>query len=360
MCHVFDKINKLYSILIFSQGGKKLKRKLLAVVLSLALILSLGSVSFAAEKKFEWTFVSSMGPSLVQNVYYRQLCQEITKRSNGALHVEFLMLGEHPYSSGEMLSVIRDGLAQMGQGQGLYVTGEEPLMGAVDLAFMMPNLEKAIKIKNRWISEVLQDYLGKKWNQRITTSFLLSGEAVHAHKILNSFEDLKGQKIRVWSKETSELVEVVGAVPVTVAYSEVYPALQKGIVDGGLTTCAGAYTDRWWEVVDHITIWNFSFPLDFSVVNLEAFNGLPEDLQKIVLDTCSEYEKKLQAAMDQEVYTNIVKGIEKYNTTVTGISPEFYEEIRKRAKPAIWDPWVKRSAEGFGEKFLKIVNEELK
>ncbi len=145
MCHVFDKINKLYSILIFSQGGKKLKRKLLAVVLSLALILSLGSVSFAAEKKFEWTFVSSMGPSLVQNVYYRQLCQEITKRSNGALHVEFLMLGEHPYSSGEMLSVIRDGLAQMGQGQGLYVTGEEPLMGAVDLAFMMPNLEKAIK-----------------------------------------------------------------------------------------------------------------------------------------------------------------------------------------------------------------------
>lgn len=335
-----------------------MKRKLVISLLCLVLIVGLSTVGNTAEK-FRWTFMSSMGPSLFQNQYYREMCEAITERSEGALEIEFLMLGEHPYSSGEMLSVVRDGLTQMGQGQGLYVTGEEPLMGAVDLAFMMPTLTDAIRIKDRWLNEVLQDYLEEKWNQRIVTTFLMPGEAVHAHKILDSFEALKGQKIRVWSKETSELVEVVGAVPVTISYNEVYPALQKGIVDGGLTTCVGAYTDRWWEVVDHITLWNFSFPLDFAVVNMDAFNELPEDLQNLVIDTCSEYSGKLQVAIEQELYKNVVKGVEEYNTTVSGISPEFYAQIRERAKPAIWDPWAERTADGLGEKFFKIVSEEL-
>jgi len=183
---------------------------------------------------------------------------------------------------------------------------------------------------------------------------------VHANRPLNSFEALRGQKIRVWSKETGDLVKTIGAVPVTVTFKETYPSLEKGIIDGGLTAIFAAHDYKWWEVVKYTTWWNFSFPTDFTVVNLKAFNKLPADLQAIVLKVGAEYEAKLQKELEMYTYYCAAKGITKYAVTMTGLTPEFHSSLRERMKPVIWDDWAKRCPGDLGERFLKVVDEELR
>jgi TRAP-type C4-dicarboxylate transport system substrate-binding protein len=287
------------------------------------------------------------------------MCKAITERSEGRLVVEHQDLGVHPYAGAEVLSVVRDGLVESGTTQGVYVTGEEPLMGAIDMPFLIPNLVTAERITERWREEILADYLPSAWNQRMISCFHITGEAVFANKLLDSFDALEGQKIRVWSKETSDLVSTVGATPVTVAYKEVYSALEKGVVDGALSGLVSGISQKWFEITKFATIWNFAFPPDFAVVNLDAFNELPPDLQKLVLDTGEEYQGELKDEMAFLTGSTAISGIEEYNVTLGGLSPEFLSEIQARMKGEIWEPWAERCSGDLGQKFLQMAEEEL-
>jgi len=94
-------------------------------------------------------------------------------------------------------------------------------------------------------------------------------------------------------------------------------------------------------------------------VNLDAFNELPPDLQKIVLDTGKEYQGKLKDEMALQTGSAAIAGVEEYNVTLGGLSPEFLSEIQARMKGAIWDPWAERCPDGLGPIFLQMAEEEL-
>lgn len=310
-------------------------------------------------KVYKWEYLQCLPPASSHVPRLEKMCQEITERSGGRLVVESVDLGVHPYTGGEFLSVVRDGLAEAANSEGVYVSGEAPIVGAIDLPFLVPTLDKAITIKDRWVSEILNDYLPGEWNQFMLECELITGESVHANTILNSWDALEGQKIRVWSKETAELVTTMGATPVTVAYKEVFSALDKGVIDGALSTVAGGTQLKWWDVVKSLTLWNFAFPSSFTVVNLDAYNELPDDLQDVLLEVGAEYEDWLQTEWVNETGRIIVEGLEAFNINVAGLSPEFTVEIRAKMKPAIWEPWVERCPGDLGQRFLEIAEEEL-
>jgi TRAP-type C4-dicarboxylate transport system substrate-binding protein len=325
----------------------------------IAAIPLIGDCYAASGKVYKWKWVGSIPKSLPHMSIWEDMCKEIGERSKGRLVVRPLHLGEHPYGGKEILSVVRDGLVEMGQSEGVYVTGEEVFMGAMDLPFLIPTMDKAVKIKDRWVSELLDDYLKKEWNQFVLSMWLVAGEAVHSNKLLDNFEALKGQKIRVWSKETADLVKKIGGTPVTVAMKETLTSLEKGIIDGGLTSIYAAYAFKWYEIVKYSTWWNFSFPSDFTVVNYKAYNELPADLQSVLVEVGKKYEQRLQTELEAYTYWCAAMGITHCGVTIGGLSPKFHSLLKERVKP-ITEDWVKRCPGDLGERFMKIAEEELK
>jgi TRAP-type C4-dicarboxylate transport system substrate-binding protein len=310
-----------------------------------------------SEEGFEWTWIGSIPETSGHMAFWDEMCHRITERSDGRLVVTPQHLGQHPYGGADVPSVVRDNLAQMGHTEGTYVTGEDPFLGAMEQPFLVATLAQAEEVRDRWLSELLEPYLAEEWNQAVIGMFLVCGAGVHTRDVLlDSFEALQGMKLRVYNKETADLIKLTGAVPVTVAMKETYPALQKGVIDGGMTSMQAAYDFKWWEVCKYSTWWNFAFGSDFTVVNLDAFNELPSDLQAIVIDTGHDAQDELQEWINSYTTYAVWQGITQYHVTVTGLTPDFLGKLQDRVKPAVED-WASRCSGDLGHRFLEIAEE---
>ena len=69
---------------------------------------------------------------------------------------------------------------------------------------------------------------------------------------IKGMADLKGKKIRVFAKTQADFLKAVGASPVTMAFSEVVPALQRKVVDCAVTGTLSGNIAKWPEVATHL------------------------------------------------------------------------------------------------------------
>ncbi|MDD5284991.1 MAG: TRAP transporter substrate-binding protein [Desulfuromonadaceae bacterium] len=111
-------------------------------------------------------------------------------------------------------------------------------------------------------------------------------KVMSANKPLKKVEDFKGQKMRIQSsKVLDSQMRSVGAIPQVMAFSEVYQALQTGVVDGTENPPSNLFTQKMHEVQKYVTISNHGY-LGYAVlVNKKFWMGLPADIRTI-LDGC--------------------------------------------------------------------------
>ena len=107
-----------------------------------------------------------------------------------------------------------------------------------------------------------------------------------ANKPLRMPEDFKGLKMRIQSSKVLDMqMRALGASPQAMAFSEVYQALQTGVVDGTENTWSNLYTQKMHEVQKYATISDHGYIGYAVIVNKAFWDGLPPDLRG-TLDEC--------------------------------------------------------------------------
>ncbi|MEJ8836283.1 TRAP transporter substrate-binding protein [Ramlibacter sp. AN1133] len=103
---------------------------------------------------------------------------------------------------------------------------------------------------------------------------------VSANRPLLLPADFQGLKVRISGSKVADLYfRKLGALPQIMAFSEVYHALQTGVVDGCENTPSNYWTQKFYEVQKHITVSSHAH-LQYAVVtNAKFWNGLPADLR---------------------------------------------------------------------------------
>jgi C4-dicarboxylate-binding protein DctP len=92
--------------------------------------------------------------------------------------------------------------------------------------------------------------------------------------------DLKGLKMRIQaSKVLDEQMRTLGANPQVMAFSEVYQALQTGVVDGTENPPSNLYTQKMHEVQKHLTVTNHGYIGYAVIVNKKFWDKLPADIR---------------------------------------------------------------------------------
>ena len=136
-----------------------------------------------------------------------------------------------------------------------------------------------------------------------------------ANKPLRMPEDYKGLKFRIQSSKVLEAqFRVLGAIPQVMAFSEVYQALQTGVVDGQENTPSNMYTQKFHEVQKYTTLTNHGYIGYVVVVNKKFWDDLPADIR-------GQLEKAMKEAT---VYSNEISETE---------NAEALDEIKKSARP---------------------------
>jgi C4-dicarboxylate-binding protein DctP len=101
-----------------------------------------------------------------------------------------------------------------------------------------------------------------------------------ANTPLKNPADYKGKKFRIQSsKVLEEEIRSVGGIPQVMAFSEVYQALQTGVVDGTENPISNFYTQKMHEVQKHLSITNHGYLGYAVIVNKKFWDGLPADVR---------------------------------------------------------------------------------
>jgi C4-dicarboxylate-binding protein DctP len=101
-----------------------------------------------------------------------------------------------------------------------------------------------------------------------------------ANRPLHGLADFKGLKMRIQSSKVLDAqMKTLGAIPQVMAFSEVYSALQQGVVDGTENPASNFYTQKMHEVQKHLTLSNHGY-LGYAVVtNKKFWDSLPADIR---------------------------------------------------------------------------------
>ncbi len=135
-------------------------------------------------------------------------------------------------------------------------------------------------------------------------------KVMSANKPLRMPADFKGQKLRIQSSKVLDAqMRALGANPQVLAFSEVYQALQTGVVDGTENPPSNMYTQKMHEVQKHVTVSNHGYLGYAVIVNKKFWDGLPADirtsLSKAMADATT-FEKAI-AQRDNDLALDAIK-----------------------------------------------------
>ena len=128
-------------------------------------------------------------------------------------------------------------------------------------------------------------------------------------KPVRSIQDIKGMKIRVMESPVFlDLFKAFGALPLPMPYSEIYTALQQGVIDGIELPSDPFYSSKFYEVTKNFTTTQHSFTINPFMMSKKTFMKLPPDLQKIVIECGREatiFQRSLREKRDHELEEKI-------------------------------------------------------
>ncbi len=150
---------------------------------------------------------------------------------------------------------------------------------AFDLPYIFDGYDQLRKVTDGEVGKAMLAKLDDKGIKGL--AFWDNGfKVMSANSPLHSPDDFLGLKMRIQSSKVLEAqMNALGAVPQVMAFSEVYQALQTGVVDGTENPPSNMYTQKMNEVQKHATVSNHGY-LGYAVIVNKAFwDGLPEDVR---------------------------------------------------------------------------------
>lgn len=210
-----------------------------------------------------------------------------------------------------------------------------PVMNLLALPFTFPSQEKALEV------------VGGSWGDKLTKKVEESGYTVIGYtpfgfrqlstteKPVNQLDDFKGLKIRtLQNKMHMDVFSSFGASPVGMPFSELFSALQQGVVDGQENPLAHIYAQRLYEALQYIITTAHVFDWAVMVMDKDFFYSLSIEEQKILKDGAQvaiDYMDQAIAKDDQSAREKMIESGIKFIDP----SPEFIIQMRETAKPIV-------------------------
>jgi C4-dicarboxylate-binding protein DctP len=161
--------------------------------------------------------------------------------------------------------------------------------------------------------------------------------------------DMKGMKLRIQSSKVLDAqMKALGANPQVMAFSEVYTALQQGVVDGTENPVSNFYTQKMNEVQKHMTMSNHGY-LGYAVIVNKAFwAGLPADVRNELTQAMKEataFEREIAQKDNDDALAKVIAA---KTTTVYELTPAERAEWHKVLLPV-----HKEFEEGIGKDLIQ-------
>lgn len=216
-----------------------------------------------------------------------------------------------------------------------YLSRTVPELEAISLPFAYPDRETAFRVIDGPVGDLLDEKLAESGFVALGWMELGSRNVTNSVRPIEKIEDFEGLKIRLQPNETHlASFRALGANPVSMGISEVYSALQQGVLDGQENPYSIIASLKLNEVQKHLSDTAHFFDFIVIVANKRQFEGLSEEHQTAVREAMAE-AVTWQRAKAAEEDTASKKALIDGGMVLTPISDEVRAELRARTQPVV-------------------------
>ena len=328
----------------------KVKSILLACLLT---IFGFSSNVAKAADSVNWTLPVIYGVGHFVRDTWDWFALETYRRTEGRLNIQTNQLGELGLKGSEALVTIAEGDYQMMEiGYG-YASADEPLLSMYSVMGLNFSRAEAKKM-SEFNADLIQQVFDKYNALALPLTIHFPSQGLFSKIPVRTIADLKGLKMRSWSKIQAEHLTVLGASPQVIPWAEAYTALQQGVVDAAITTPSAGLAVGFPEIVDYLSLLPQG-DRSSLLVNKDAWNSLPSDVRTIVLEVAAEATEKVSAGWDKEesMVADLARG---KGMTFIAPSAEWTESLVEALRPT-WDAWAESAGPGGVEALQRIRTE---
>lgn len=258
-----------------------------------------------------------------------QFAKLVNERAGGRIKVE-VYPNSQLYKDGEEMNAVQLGAVQM-LAPSLAKFG--PLgvkdFELFDLPFIFDDYNALHRITNGPVGAALFKKLEPKGI--VGLAYWDNGfKDFSANKLLKKPEDFKGVKMRIQSSKVLEAqMRSLGAIPQVMAFSEVYQALQTGVVDGTENPPSNFYTQKMHEVQKYMIQSHHGYLGYAVIINKKFWDDLPPDLRKIVSTAMDESTRYANAIAQKENQDSIDAVKASGKTQIVEMTPAERNALKK-------------------------------
>jgi len=270
------------------------------------------------------------------------MVERIKERTNGQVEIVISSFPELGLAGPDTLRLVEDGTLGMVEIYSGYIGGDLPIVDVANLWGVIPDIATNWKTIEA-VSGRLHDIIEERSNGIVLAESYYGNNYYYTSKPLRSPADLKGMKIRSHSTVLGDLIDGMGANAQFVAFSEVYTALERGILDAAVTCGPCGAGLRWFEVADYLNGPIISIGVTYITINKDRWEEIPADLQAIMKEEAMKHQienrRLVEAVWDPAGITdNVAGGME-----FVEFSQELKDALRQASLDVVIPNWVDRN-----------------
>jgi TRAP-type mannitol/chloroaromatic compound transport system substrate-binding protein len=296
-----------------------------------------------ADGKIVWKAQSLWQAGTLPHQVFEEFAQRVTERSEGRLTIEPLALGA-VVSSTESLDAVSAGILQAHHSGPAYFTGKDAAFAL--LSDPQGGFETPEQMR-QWLDNGGGLQLARELYGRYNVFFVggvwYGAESLVSKKPIRKLTDFKGVKIRAPQGIGQDIFQILGAAPVNLPGSEVYTALERGVVDASDWGTLSMNQDLGYHKLAPYPIYPgyHSMPMADFAVNMNAWNALPDDLKALVIEEVGIFTTEM-IERNRAADESIVAQADELGFEAIDLPAEERRKFRQIAQ-GVWKEYAARS-----------------
>lgn len=189
--------------------------------------------------------------------------EKVPAMSEGRIAIELTPFNKAGLKGSEIVRLMNLGAIDIGTAILSYISDQDPIVEGVDLAGLAPDVATARRIADAF-TPAMSRHFESKYGIRVLAFWPYPAQMLLCKGAIRGLDDLKGKKVRISLRTTSDLLEAFGAVTLSIPFDQVYGKIKEGTADCVVTGTLSANAARLYEVTTHL----YNLPMGWSTIML--------------------------------------------------------------------------------------------
>lgn len=322
-------------------------KKSLAIIISLVFILTIAvgcgsdkaSTGTKNEKPIELKMTIPNSPGSDAEKRCIEFKERVETKSEGRITVT-LFSGQTLAKGPDMLSAVQNGLADLIWNTATMNPGNLPLTSLTTLPMIdIPTATIGSKALMELI-ETNEDFKNEYKDFKVLGLQAIGGGSVIGtnSKVIKTLDDLKGMRLRVSPGAQTEFFKAAGAQPMNIPITEIWESMDKKVIDGYVLSFTAVNDYKLWDVTKSFTVCNLYTPTLYLMMNKDKYDSLPEDLQKIIVESGLETNDTMNSWFEEVIASSLKKAQTDLPDTTYILPDDEAQKWSEFAKQS-WESW---------------------